>query len=47
MAEFLAGVFAVVLEQADVLDAGIALEVEDALGGDAQEVCNFVVAGAP
>src|ERR1017187_822364 len=47
MAELLAGILAVVLEEADVLDARIALQVEDALGGDAEEVRDFVIAGAP
>ncbi len=47
MGEFLPGVLAVVLEEADVLDARVALEVEDALGGEAEEVCDLFVAGVP
>ena len=47
MAEFLAGIRAVVLEEADVLDARVALEVENALGGEAQELPDLVVAGIP
>ena len=47
MAEFLSGVLAVVLEETDVLDAWVALQVEDALGGQAQEVPDFIVAGVP
>src|SRR5579871_4605295 len=47
MVEFLARVLAVVLEEADVLDARIALEVEDAFSGEAQEVRDLFVAGIP
>src|SRR6202158_2407400 len=47
MAEFLPGILTIVLEQADVLDARIALEVEDALGDQAEEVCDLIVAGIP
>src|SRR6202158_2071711 len=47
MAEFLPGILAIILEQADVLDARIALEVEDALGDQAEEVCDLIVAGIP
>src|ERR1700686_2166571 len=47
MAEFLAGVLAMVFEQADVLDARIALKIEDALGDQAEKVSNLIVAGAP
>src|SRR5712671_4738709 len=47
MAELLAGVRTVVFEEADILDASIVLEIEDALGGQAQKMSNFIVAGAP
>ena len=47
MAEFLPGVLAVILEQADVFDARIALEIEDALGGQPQEMSDLIVAGVP
>src|ERR1700693_5316701 len=47
MAEFLPGILAIILEQADVLDARIALEVEDALGDQAEGVCGLIVAGIP
>ena len=47
MAEFLAGILAIVFEQADVLDARVALEVENALGGEAKEVRDLIVAGIP
>src|SRR5258708_1999107 len=47
MAEFLAGVRTVVLEKADILDAGIVLEIEYAFGGQAQKVSDLVVAGVP
>jgi hypothetical protein len=47
MAEFLAGVPTVVLEKADILDASVVLEVEDAFGGQAQKVSNLVVASIP
>src|SRR3984885_64241 len=47
MAEFLPSALAVVLEQADIFDAGIALEVKDALGGQAEKVRNLIVAGLP
>ena len=47
MAEFLAGILAIVLEQADVLDARVTLKVENALGGKAKEVRDLVVAGVP
>ena len=47
MAEFLPGAGAIIFIKADVLDARIALEIEDAFGGEAQELANFVVAGIP
>ena len=47
MAEFLPGTPAVVLEEADVLDAGVALEIENALGGHAKEPLDLRVAGIP
>src|SRR5258708_15677265 len=47
MAELLASVRTVVLEEADILDASIVLEIEDALGGQTQEVSDLVVAGVP
>ena len=47
MAKLLTGIFAVVLEETDVFDAGVALEVEDALSGHAEKMSNFFVAGAP
>src|SRR5580704_10187642 len=47
MAELLPGVVAIVLAKADVLDAGIAFEIEDALGGQAKKVGDLIVAGAP
>src|ERR1700687_4115049 len=47
MAEFLPGILTIVFEQADVFDARIAFEVEDALGDQAEEVCNLIVAGVP
>jgi hypothetical protein len=47
MAEFLSGTFAVILEKAYVFDARVALEVENALGNEAQEVADLIVAGIP
>src|SRR5271165_4227711 len=47
MAEFLPGVLAVVLEETYVLEAGVALEVENALGGEAEKVRDFLIAGVP
>src|SRR4029077_8662588 len=47
MAEFLSGVGTVILEQADVLDARIALEIEDALSGKTEEVGDVLVTGLP
>ena len=45
MAEFLPGVGTVVFEEADVLDARVALEIEDAFGSEAQELADLIVAG--
>jgi hypothetical protein len=47
MGEFLAGVLAKVFEQADVLDARVTLEVENALGGKSKEVRDFIISGVP
>ena len=47
MAEFLARIGAVIFEEADVLDARIALEVHDAFGGQAQELSDLIVTGIP
>ena len=38
---------AVILEEADVLDARVALEIQNALGRQAQKLPNLVVAGIP
>src|ERR1700733_4907645 len=47
MAELLASAGAEILEQANVLYAGVALEVQDALGGQAQELPDLIVTGEP
>ena len=47
MAEFLACAFTVILVETYVLDARIALEIEDALGGQAQKMSDLVVTGIP
>src|ERR1700740_42673 len=47
MAEFLSRIGTVVLVETDVLNARIALEVKDALGREAQELADLVVAGMP
>jgi len=47
MFEFLARVGAVILEDADVLDAGVALEILDTLRGETEELLDFGVAGRP
>src|ERR1700731_1696743 len=47
VAEFLPGTLAVVLEETDILDAWVALQVEDAFGGQAEKVCDLIVAGVP
>src|SRR5713226_9372927 len=47
MAELLSGIRAMVFEEADIFDARIALEIEDALGGQAKEPLDLRVAGIP
>src|SRR5208282_1335966 len=47
MAELLPRILAVILEQAHILDAGVALQVENALRGQAQEMCDLFVACVP
>ena len=47
MAEFLPGVGAVIFEKADIFDARVALEIEDAFGGQTQELPDLFVAGLP
>jgi hypothetical protein len=47
MAKLLPGTGTVIFEKADVFDARIALQVEDALGGEAQKLFDFSVAGIP
>jgi len=47
MAEFLAGTGAVILVHTDVLDARIALEVQDSFGGETQKLPNFIIACVP
>ena len=47
MAEFLPGAGTEILKEADVLDTRVALEIQDALGGQAQELSNLIVAGIP
>src|ERR1022692_389160 len=47
MAEFLAGVGAVVLVETDVFDAWIVFEIKDTFGGEAQELADLIVAGIP
>ena len=47
MAEFLSCILPIIFEQTDVLDARVALEIENAFGGEAQKVCNLLIAGFP
>src|SRR5579864_3412862 len=47
MAELLSRILAVVLEQADVLDPGISLQVEDPLGGETKKVSDLFVTRRP
>ena len=47
MFEFLAGVDSEILEDADVLDARVALEILDPLGGEAEELLDLGVACIP
>src|SRR3954454_19148192 len=47
MAEFLARILAIILEQADVLDAGIALQIENSFGTQPSKVPDFIVVGIP
>ena len=47
MAEFLAGARAEILEKTDVLDARVVLEIQNAFGGQAQELPNLIVARIP
>ena len=47
MTEFLSGIRTEIFKKTDVLDARIAFEVEDALGGEAKEVSNFIIGGVP
>src|ERR1700680_1471372 len=47
MTKFLPGALAVVFEETDILNARVALEVEDALGSEAEKVRDLIVAGAP
>src|SRR5579863_3660087 len=47
MAELLAGILAVVLEYADVLDAWVAFEIEYPLGCQTQEMLDFLIARVP
>ena len=47
MAEFLAGVGTVILVETDVLDARVAFEVENSLGGEAKKLADLIVAGMP
>src|SRR5579859_2211098 len=47
MAEFLSSALAVILKQADVLDARIALEVKNALGDNAKVVSDLFVSRSP
>src|SRR5437868_2211563 len=45
--EFLAAEWAMVLKDGDVFESAVALEINDALGGEAQELLDFRVAGIP
>ena len=47
MRELLPRILAEIFEQADVLKAGIALQIEDALGGEAEEMRDFFVGCIP
>src|SRR5689334_3183784 len=47
VSEFLPGILAEIFEQADVLDAGVSLQIEDALGGEAKEMADFFVGCIP
>jgi hypothetical protein len=47
MLELLPGVASVILENADVLQARVALKVLDALRGQPEKLLDFVVAGIP
>src|SRR5437879_125617 len=47
MFELLTCIHSVIFEDADILDAAIALEVFDALGSQSQELLDFRIAGIP
>ena len=47
MLELLSGAGAVVLEDADVVEAAVALQVLNALGGQQQKLFDFGVVGVP
>ncbi len=47
MAKFLPGAGAEVFEEADIFNARIVFQIEDALGGEVQKLFNLSVAGIP
>ena len=47
MAEFLAGPRPIIFVKTDIFNARVALEIENAFGGEAKELSNLIVAGLP